>query len=477
MNRRLLSPSVCLFAICVLAAAPAHGVSDMLRAIEQDFVELGAQILPSVVNIDVKAVSRPGGSRDIEGFEDIFKYFGMPVPEGQEGMPFRMPPQMASGSGFIYDAEGHIVTNSHVVKDAGTITVRLSNGREYVAEPVGSDPQTDLAVIKITSDTPLTPIPLGDSDALHVGQFAVAVGSPRGLQGSLSFGHVTALQRNEVDLELRFKDFIQTDAAINLGNSGGPLCNIDGQVIGINTAIVMGAESLGFAIPVNFAKKIVPVLINEGKVTRGYLGVRIKDADEYAGALNLPDGKGAFIDGIAPDTPAAKAGLQDYDVVLKVNGEAVDNSADLQNKISDMAPGDTANLDVWRDGEMIQVPVVLEEFPDDTLAASLGRDILGLRVQPLTPAIINELQLDVESNTTGVVVVDVDPDSPSYDAGIRTGDVVTEIAKQPVTSTDDFRRLMLENAKPGESLLLQILRRAGMSTIVAIKVPSDYEMR
>ena len=261
--------------VFAVALAPAGARSPILREIEDSFVRLHEEVRPCVVSIQVQG---PATAESNEGLDELHQFFGLPVPE--KGQPEEAPE--ATGSGFIYDTEGHIVTNNHVIANATRIEAILSSGKRYEATVVGTDPDTDLAVIKIETDEILTLARLGDSSLLKVGQFAIAMGSPRGFEGSLSFGHISALGRNNLwGLQaqgIRFQNLIQTDAAINLGNSGGPLCNIDGEVVGINIAIIWGANSIGFAIPVNEVKNIVPDLIADGKVTRGFLGVHIDDA-------------------------------------------------------------------------------------------------------------------------------------------------------------------------------------------------------
>jgi serine protease Do len=300
------------------------------------------------------------------------------------------------------------------------------------------------------------------------------VGSPRGLEGSFSFGHITALGRDDLALpKLRFQNLIQTDAAINLGNSGGPLCNIDGEVIGINVAIVYGAESLGFAIPIDTAKKVVKALIEDGKVTRGYLGVVINSAEPFAEAEGLPDKNGAYVQDVQAGTVAERAGLQVYDIIRKVNGDVVKDDRDLVTKISDLPPGEKATLEVWRDGKTINIDVTLGEFPADVDERGIPKEkpLLGLGVMPLSEDMFEELGL--EEGTEGVIVSEVDPGSAPDEAGIRPGDVIIEIAKQPVTSVEDFRALMKRHAKPGESLLVRVARPGGMPTVMVIKVPED----
>ncbi len=465
---------VSLVAVLALLGAmgTAGAVSPLLKEFEDAFIRLGEEVRPCVVNIDTQnEIDMPSG----QGLpEDFFRFFGIPAPEGRQIRPRRSVP--ATGSGFIYDREGHIITNNHVVADAESITVRLWNGKEYSAEVVGTDPDTDLAVIKIDADVDLPVAALGDSSKLKVGQFAVAMGSPRGLEGSLSFGHISALGRDTLPLRrsgLRFQNLVQTDAAINFGNSGGPLCNIDGEVIGINVAIVWGAESIGFAIPIDTAKEIVPELIAEGKITRGYLGVEIRDADEFAKSLGMPDEQGAYVERVLTDTPAERDGLAVYDVIRKVNGEVVKDSTDLQYKIAHFAPGEKVTLELWRDEKTITVDVKLSEYAGSVEKAVLGPEVLGLRVRTLPAEMAESLGLD--SGTKGVVVADVEPNSAGELAGIEVGDVILEVAKEKVTDASEFRRLVKEHTKPGEALLVRVVSKGGRPMTRLVQVPGGDE--
>ncbi len=478
--RHLKSPiaTALLLAIAgmgVWLAAPAYAMSPVLKEMEEGFMKLSDELRPCVVNIDSKnpGEDMQGGS---ERMNELFKFFGVPSPEGGAPRMPHMRDRMATGSGFIYDKEGHIVTNNHVVEGAEEITVKLSTGKEYPAKVVGNDPDTDLAVIKIEPDGDLPVARLGDSSLLKIGQFAIAVGSPRGFEGSFSYGHVSALGRDQLalpDPNLRFQNFIQTDAAINLGNSGGPLCNLDGEVIGINIAIVYGANSLGFAIPINTAKEIVPQLITNKKVVRGYLGVSITNVKPYMEAVGLSDDKGAFVKNVQGGTPAERAGVKPYDVIRKVNGEPVDSSSDLVGKISRLAPGSDVKLEIWRDKATTELDVKLDEYAGTVREALHGKDVLGLRVQNVTPDVADRLKL--KPDTLGVVVSEVEEGSPSEDAGLVPGDVITEVAQKKVSNVDDFQNLVKENAVPGKSLLVGYIRGGTEHDITVIKVPKESD--
>ena len=476
MKRLVLAVAVAV-AIVAGSAAYAQPVSPVLQEIEQSFENITNAVRPVVVNIDTKMTPQEGG--EAEQFEDIFRFFGIPfqqAPEGGGGMPHPRRQRVGQASGFIYDKEGHIVTNNHVVEGATEIEVGLWNGKKVPAKVVGTDPDTDVAVIKIDNgglDLPVAE--LGDSSQLKVGQYAIAAGSPRGFEGSFSFGHISALGRDlNLPENIRFQNFIQTDAAINLGNSGGPLCNIAGEVIGINIAIVYGANSLGFAIPINTAKNIVPTLIAEGKIVRGYLGVRVTVADQYAEALNLPDNKGAFVAEVPTGTPAEKAGILTYDVIRAVNGQPINSPQDLIQTVSSIKPGTAGTVTVWRDGQLKDLQVTLGEFPREQAAAAetpSGHEALGLKLQNLTDETAQRLQLP--SGTQGVVVVGINPNSPAEEAGLTQGDVIVEVGQRKVTNLDEFKVVLKERAQPGRPLLLGVVRPTGERGIVVIHVPQD----
>lgn len=455
-----------LMAIVVLAPAVAR--SPILREIEDSFVRLHEEVRPCVVSIEVQGAPLPTAN---EGLDELHQFFGLPE-SGQGGQQEEAP--RATGSGFIYDAEGHIVTNNHVIADATKIEVLLASGKRYEARVVGTDPDTDLAVIKIETSEPLTLARLGDSSALKVGQFAIAMGSPRGFDGSLSFGHISALGRNNLwGLQaqgIRFQNLIQTDAAINLGNSGGPLCNIDGEVIGINMAIIWGANSIGFAIPVNEVKNIVPDLIADGKVTRGFLGVHIDDAKgNISEALGLPDESGAVVEEVRPGTPAFRDGIKVYDVIRKVNGETITDAADLIRKISAIAPGDTVMIELWRKEETIEIQTVLEEWKSATVSPQIEAPVLGMRLHEIDPEI--RKQMNLEDTDTGLIVVEVVAGGPADQAGITAGDRITEVAQMPIASVEAFRRLVSERSGSGKSILVRYVRGAASPDITVIRVP------
>ena len=318
-----------------------------------------------------------------------------------------------------------------------------------------------------------------------MGQFAIALGSPRGLTGSVSFGHISALGREELEMpdrNLRFQHFIQTDAAINLGNSGGPLCNIDGNVIGVNIAIAFGANSIGFAIPVNMVKKIVPQLIASGRVSRGWLGVQIVNIDEaadaaeqelsdYIEAYKLPDSQGALVRLVTPQGPAEKAGLKPEDVVHKINGTPVASKTDLIKQISDIAPGATVDLEVYREGSVTTVQVLLGEFKDRE-TATFGPAILGMFLSELSPRAAEQItRPDLGGRA---YVPSIAKDSPAAAAKVVQNDIIMKIAHKDAPNLESVKALIKENARPGKTLLVRVMQPGGEEESKFIKVPDDW---
>lgn len=461
-------------ALAVLTLAlPAASQSPILRELESTFVDLGKKVLPAVVNID--ATSRPGGTRPAPGDnlpDDIFRFFGITPEERDQLRPEQVPSQ---GSGFIYDTDGHIITNSHVVSNAETITVRLHDGREREAELIGADEATDIAIIRIRpeEDEQLTVATLGNSDALQVGQFAVAIGSPRGLQGSISFGHISALGRDGLNLPgLDFQGLIQTDAAINLGNSGGPLCDIDGRVVGINTAIISGANAIGFAIPINMAKKVAPMLINQGRVSRGFLGVNISDAVDFAKVESLPFEQGAYVENVEPGSPADRAGVRVYDVIRKVGDVSIRDAMHLRDTIADFPPEAEVVLEVWRTGTTVTMTARLADRALGPAGLSGAEaNYLGIEVQELTLDIRTRLR--IPESAAGVLVMSVDEDGPAYHAGVRPGAVLLDVAKEPVPSLEAYREVIARHVEPGALITMRMLPPGGGSRVLIVDIPKE----
>jgi serine protease Do len=331
-----------------------------------------------------------------------------------------------------------------VVEGADQITVRTTDERELRAELVGSDPQTDLAVLKVENGG-LDPLPLGDSDSLQVGQWVVAAGTPFGLSSSITAGIVSATGRSNLRIA-DYEDFIQTDAAINPGNSGGPLLDLDGKVVGINTAIFSrtgGYMGIGFAIPINMAKDVMNSLIEEGKVTRGRLGVSIQDLDDdLADSFGFGSRNGVLIGDVEAGSPAEEAGLQAGDIIVRYDGAAVSRTDDLRMRVAGTRPGEEVDVEVWRDGRRRTFRVEVGELANDETAANRPATQLdqgiGMTVRTLTPEMAQ--QLGLEGNVRGAVVMQVEPFGPAADAGIRQGDVIVQVQNAPIASAEELRR-------------------------------------
>ena len=370
------------------------------------------------------------------------------------------------GSGVIIDAEeGYIITNNHVIKDAEEIKVIMFDKREVEAVIVATDPLSDLAVIKVEPGG-LSTVDMGDSDKLNVGEWVVAIGSPFGLKlnHTVTAGIVSAIGRSSVISRNNFEDFIQHDAAINPGNSGGALFNLDGKLVGINTAIATGGYSranagIGFAIPINMVKRVIEDLISDGKVTRGWLGVSIQNIDEgMAKALKLKNRNGAIISQVMKDSPAKAAGVEEQDVIISVDGEKVNDSSNLKNLISSGRPNDKTKLTVIRDGKEKTLTVTLGTRPDqDELARTYnyggtGFDLLGLKVENYE----DDNQF-LSANSEGVVVVQVETNSIAEENNIRLGDIIIEMGKTDIQNIDDYTS-ELEGSEKGDTIMLRILR-------------------
>jgi serine protease Do len=485
-----------VFVLGLAGGAQAQGQSprDLLRTFQQAFIELSAQVRPSVVEISSEG---PISDEEREQMNELFRFFDQQQQEeGGEGTPEGNPHQLpdrsprATASGFIVDALGHIVTNNHVVRGADKIEVQLWDGTVVPAEITGTDPDADLAVIKINPEgLDLRPVQLA-ADDVQVGQFAIAMGSPNGLTGSFSYGHVTGLGRESLELpdrDLRFQNFIQTDAAINLGNSGGPLCDIDGHVIGVNVAIVYRANSIGFAIPVSRVREVVPQLIASGKVVRGWLGVGVDEVanvamseevtlDEFIQANKLPDKYGSYISSVTAGGPAEKGKIEVDDVIREINGERIENSTDLINTISALAPGDTAKIKLWRRGEEVELNIPVAPFPGQ-MAARYGRDYLGMHVRTLelNPEFMQERGM--KEAPSDFFVVDLVPKGPAAEAGIRRGDVVVEVGYKEVKNLEQFRKALKQEAKPGVALLMKVWTLTeDEPRKVYVKVPAEFTL-
>ena len=458
------------------ATAPMATQSDISAAqqLSNTFASVSAEVNPSVVTIftetNIKAPQQSLGNSPFDQFfgDDFFKrFFENPAPRGNYK-------QMGLGSGVIVDANGTILTNNHVVDKADQIKVRLMDGREFEAKVKGKDSQTDLAVINIDAKK-LTPIKLGDSDKMRVGDWVLAIGSPLDpqLDHTVTAGIVSAKGRSGVGLT-QYEDYIQTDAAINPGNSGGALVDLNGELIGINSAIVSksgGFMGIGFAIPVNLAKNVMGDIIKTGKVTRGWLGVYIQDiTPELAKALKLETPTGVIVSKVQDGSPASKAGLKAEDVILQVNGKKVDNKVELSTQIASISPGSRVNLKILRNGKAMDVTVKLGELTPQVEKMSENKSSysnIGMAVSNITPTLTQKYGLP--DKIAGVVVTQVDPSGVAAEFGIQEGDVIMQVNRENIHSVSDFEK-QISNTKPGENVLIY-LRRGDGNYFLAFPLP------
>ncbi len=430
-----------------------------------DFSSLVREVRPAVVSITTHLKMNVA---DQDG--NIPAPFRGMFPGGGGGHPQAIE---ARGSGFIINADGIIVTNNHVVRDAQSVVVNLEDGTQLPAKILGTDPRTDIAVLKVDAHHPLPFLQLGDSNDVEPGQWVVAVGNPFGLGGTVTAGIVSARGRDIGDGP--YDSFIQIDAPINEGNSGGPLFTQDGKVVGINTAILSpsgGSVGIGFAIPSNTVKSVAEQLEHGGKVVRGYLGVEAQRVTPtMASALRLPDDSGALVASVQPDSPASRGGVQPGDLIDKVNGESVSNPRDLAIDIAGVKPGDTANLDIVRDGSHQTVSVKVATLPPEQTAQNgqagdqQQQQGVGLALAPITPDVRD--QLNLPASTRGAVVAQVQPDSPAAQAGLQSGDVVVGVGDKSVDSASDAAGAIRAATRSGQPVALRIMRN-GQSIFVAV---------
>jgi serine protease Do len=443
---------------------------DVLERQNQAYERIAKAVTPAIVAIQSTQVIKAQQSPFMN--DPFFRqFFGNVFPQ----VP-REQREKALGSGVIVSPDGYIVTNNHVVAKAAEIEVTLSDKRKFKGKVVGADPSTDVAVVKIEGSN-LPTAPFGNSDQLKVGDTVMAFGNPFGQYFTVTRGSVSALGRSAGRIE-DIQNFIQTDAAINPGNSGGALVNVHGQVVGINTAILSGnsgpggeggSVGIGFAIPSNMAKDVMEDLIKTGKVSRGYLGVSIRDLDEdLAKQFKIPDTAGALAEDVTAGGPADKAGLKTGDVIRKLNGQAVDDASQLTLRVTKLSPGSTATLDIVRDGQPMTIKVPLGERPSDINSARSGGGAIqqgtlrGIAVQNITSSLREEA--GIPPNVSGVVIVQIDPNSPAAQNGLQEGDVIESINRKPVRNVGDFNKLAAE-AK-GQTLLR--VNRQGNGAFVVI---------
>jgi serine protease Do len=471
----LLAGTLALWSMGAFAATPPDS-----------FAGLAEKVAPAVVNISsAHKISRadsqtsdlpfdfPKGSP----FEEFFKQFR----ERQDGVPSNRVVN-ALGSGFIVDPSGYVVTNNHVIDEATQITVTLDDNQQFPAELVGTDPQTDLALLKIKAPKPLPAVSFGDSDLAKVGDWVMAVGNPFGLGGTVTAGIVSARGRN-INAG-PFDDFLQIDAAVNQGNSGGPTFDMSGKVIGINTAIASpngGSVGIGFAIPANLAKPVIEQLRAEGKVTRGWLGVQVQAmTPEIAGAMGLKEPAGALIAKVIPDSPAAKAELRQGDVILKLDGKSVGEMRALPRMVATIPAGRKVKLYLWRDGRAAEATVEIAAQREDARMAAAGRsssmdkaqvhtsDLLGVELARLTDE--TRRGFSIPDGITGVLVTDVKPDGLAAQHGVRAGDVIERVGTTPVISPAQIDALTRTAKDEGQSSVLLLVNRGGEELFVGVKI-------
>ncbi|MCX7981904.1 MAG: DegQ family serine endoprotease [Syntrophales bacterium] len=435
-------------------APVASAVSDV-KGMPLSFADLTEKVKPAVVNISTTRTVRSGGVFSPFGDSPLERFFGDEFFERFFGdIPRREFKQQSLGSGFIISADGYIFTNNHVVEKADKIIVKLSDGRQFDAKVIGKDAKTDIALIKIKAER-LPVAEIGDSDKVRVGDWVIAIGNPFGLEHTVTAGIVSA--KGRVIGAGPYDNFIQTDASINPGNSGGPLFSLEGKVIGINTAIVAQAQGIGFAIPINMAKAILPDLKAKGKVTRAWMGISVQDVTEdMAKVLKLKSREGAIITETFKDDPADRAGLKPGDVITEINGKKIKDSHELLLTIASLPVGEKITVKVVRDGKEMTFYVTVTERKEEkeiALSREGAKDKFGLVVQNITPEVARQLGL---KKRQGVIVVAVEEGSPADEAGIQPQDIILQVNRVPVNSVADYMREMgKKSVKEGIALLIK----------------------
>lgn len=441
---------------------------DFLTRTGKALAEVAAAVRPAIVNISTSRTTKVHGGMDPFLDDPFFRRFF-----GDQFRRQQQPKERKSaglGSGVIISPDGYIVTNYHVVKDADEIKVLLSDKREFTGQVIGSDPKTEISVVKIKAEN-LPTIPWGDSDRLQVGEVVVAVGNPFGLNQTVTMGIVSAIGRANVGIA-DYEDFIQTDAAINPGNSGGALVNASGELVGINTAIFSttgGYQGIGFAIPSNMIKSIMDSLVKKGRVVRGWLGVSIqKITPELARQFGLNDEAGTLVSDVVENSPAEKAGLMRGDVVLEYDGKKTDEPFQFRNMVANSQPGEEHSVKLLRGGNPMTLKVVIGELPSEMQAVESGdfqNALKGINVQDLTPEIAGKMRLP--ERIKGVVVSDVDEESPAFGVLVQ-GDVIQEINRKKIFNINEYRSIGSRIAKD-ESVLLLVFRN-GSSIFVTLSL-------
>ncbi len=465
-----------------------HNSIDM-GGMRKAFVSVSKAVTPTVVYIKVVTAGSTKSEDDDNssgggGLEEFFKHFG-------PGFKFEQPePQMGAGSGIIINSNGYILTNNHVVEGAADngVEVVLNDTRSMRARVIGTDPTTDLAVIKVEA-TDLPTASLGDSDSLEVGDWAIAIGNPLGLQSTVTTGIISYIGRNIgiINDQYKIENFIQTDAAINPGNSGGPLVNLDGEVIGVNSAIATTNaryQGYGFAIPINLATAVASDIIKYGKVRRGYIGVTIQDVDEtYAKAVGLDKPHGALIQSVQDDGAASEAGIKEGDIILSIDGKQINQSNDLQSTIARHHPGDVVKIELFRDGKKFRKEVTLRSRTGETIAAKDTRKPKDEEMdedKPAKTASFTDIGFSVKNITSqqkedyevenGVVISEVKHFAEAFNRGLQTGDVIVEADKKQINNVKDLKNI-IEKKNAGDAVLMRVKHKNGQTNFVAIQLP------
>ena len=472
--------------VAVLVAVAALGFEGFAKDggafdFRKGFAGVAAKATPAVVFIQVEKQVPAGNMYSFNNPFDLFgedfaeRFFGVPR-QARPGQPDRRAPnrgrqqmyrQTGQGSGFIISKDGYILTNTHVVGDVDKITVRLADGREFQAKRIGADPRTEVALIKVESEGDLPVLEIGSTEDLQIGEWVVAIGNPFGLKETLTVGVVSAKGRSNIGIT-DYEDFIQTDAAINPGNSGGPLLNIDGEVVGINTAIFSrsgGYMGIGFAVPIDMAMSIKEQLVASGKVTRGYIGVFLNPGEvteEMARSFGRSEAGGVLIAEVEKEGPAGKAGIRSGDILTELNGAKIKDNTSFRNEVARIMPNKKAEITLYRDGKPKKVTVTVGTFPDDAALAGGPQGVeglaerIGFEVQELTEDVAQQLGYE---GASGVVVSDVDPASAAYEKGLRAGMLIIEVNRSEVKSIRDFEKAVGKGKD--KSVLLRVKTREG----------------
>jgi len=469
----------CTVALLLLGLAAQPLPDAHAQATPQSFADLAEALSPAVVNISTsQTVERPNRPNIPDGpFEDLFRDF---FERGQPRGPRRV---QSLGSGFVISADGFVVTNNHVIDGADAIDVNFADGSSLSAELIGTDPKTDIALLKVEPQGPLEFVSFGDSEVSRVGDWVLAIGNPFGLGGSVSAGIISA--RNRDINSGPYDDFIQTDAAINRGNSGGPLFNLDGDVIGVNTAIISptgGSIGIGFAVPSELASNVVDQLREFGETRRGWLGVNIQTvSDEIAEALGLEEAAGALVANVAEDGPAAAGGIEPGDLILRFDGQEVERMRDLPRMVADTPVGKTVRVVVFRKGKTQTLRVTLGRLEDQELADGgtvIGEDEAdpadsavngtGMRVEALSNA--NRQRFNVPEDVTGVIITEVEPDGAAARKGLEAGQVIVEVGQEPVATPQEVMARIEDARSEGRASVLLLVQAGGDLRFVPLPI-------